>query len=100
MKIHELKTQQPHFGWVFGNVAKRWEIRRNDRDFHVGDVLHLREFDPALNGGSYTGSDGLVAITNITDGVPEGLAEGFVVLDIERRYLAPLATAKPAQPSR
>ena len=93
MKIHELKTQPPFFGWVFGNVNKRWEIRRDDRDFQVGDILHLREFDQTLNGGTYTGNDGLVEIQNITRGAIEGLAEGFVVLDIERRYLA-----KPAQP--
>ena len=87
MKVHELKTHPPFFGWVFGNVNKRWEIRRDDRGFQVGDVLHLREFDPTLNGGTYTGRNGLVEIKNITSGAIAGLAEGFVVLDIERRYL-------------
>ncbi len=98
MKIHELKTHPPFFRWVFGSVNKKWEIRRDDRGFQVGDVLHLREFDPSLNGGSYTGREGLVAIQNITRGDIEGLAEGFVVLDIERRYLAPFATSRAAQP--
>ncbi len=42
MAIHELKTDQEPFGMSFaGN--KTYEIRCNDRDFKVGDMLVLRE---------------------------------------------------------
>lgn len=100
MKIHELKTHRPYFDQVFGNTHKAWELRRNDRDFQVGDVLQLREFDPALNGGSYTGRDGLVEITRVTTEVPEGLAEGFAILDIAPRHLVAFAEVRPGTPSR
>ncbi len=99
MKIHELKTHRPYFDQVFGDTRKSWELRRNDRDFHVGDALHLREFDPVLNGGSYTGPHGFVEITRVTAELPEGLAEGFVILDISPRYLAAFAEVRPGTPS-
>lgn len=40
-----LKTIQPFFNDVaFG--SKRFEVRKNDRDFKVGDFLVLQEYDP------------------------------------------------------
>lgn len=42
MKIHELKTDKRVFSdSVYG--FKTFEIRRNDRDFQMGDILILRE---------------------------------------------------------
>lgn len=44
MKTHELKTVNPYFQEVWeGN--KRFELRLNDRDFNVNDVLLLKEYD-------------------------------------------------------
>ena len=42
---HELKTIQPYFNDVnYGE--KNFEVRKNDRDFRVGDTLELIEYDP------------------------------------------------------
>lgn len=41
---HELKLHTSYFNRVATN-QKRFEIRKNDRDYQVGDVLILREFD-------------------------------------------------------
>jgi len=42
---HELKTWPKPFQQVV-NKGKRFEIRRNDRNFQVGDILVLKEFVP------------------------------------------------------
>lgn len=81
MKTHELKTVQPHFANVASGV-KRAEIRRDDRGFAVGDVLILREYDPASC--SYSGREVEVRVTHVLSGF-EGLAAGYVSLSIELR---------------
>ena len=42
MKTHELKCH-PHFFAAIAAGKKTFEIRRNDRDYRVGDVLDLRD---------------------------------------------------------
>ncbi len=44
-KIHSLKTWPQYFSEVVAG-RKRFEIRKNDRDFNVGDCLVLQEWDP------------------------------------------------------
>lgn len=56
--IHELKIRPKYFDAV-RNGAKKFELRRNDRDFRVGDYLALNEWD----GESYTGRTELVKVT-------------------------------------
>lgn len=46
--IHELKTWSPFFEAI-ANEEKTFEVRRNDRDFQVGDILLLREWDPVTD---------------------------------------------------
>lgn len=48
--IHALKIQPQYFEAVRSEV-KTFELRKNDRDFHVGDFLALNEWD----GDRYTG---------------------------------------------
>jgi len=47
MKTHELKCH-PHFFAAISEGKKTFEIRRNDRDYRVGDRLDLREYDPTF----------------------------------------------------
>lgn len=44
-KTHELKIWPEFFNDVYFGF-KTFEIRKNDRDFHTGDTLILKEFDP------------------------------------------------------
>lgn len=56
--IHELRINPKFFAEV-RNGNKRFELRKNDRDFRVGDYLALNEWD----GVAYTGRTELVQIT-------------------------------------
>lgn len=50
---HELKTW-PDFYEAILDGRKNFEVRRDDRGFQAGDLVYLREYDPA-SGGRYTG---------------------------------------------
>ena len=58
--IHELKILPNFFADVISG-KKTFEIRKNDRPFHEGDMLALNEFD----GQYYTGNSCLVYIDYI-----------------------------------
>jgi hypothetical protein len=68
MKTHELKIWPEHFHEVAAGM-KRFEVRKNDRDFGVGDVLRLREWSPGLAvadcPGCYTGREVFARVTYI-----------------------------------
>lgn len=51
-KTHSLKTWPEYFDAIICGL-KTWEIRKNDRGFQVGDILHLMRYDPTV--GEYTG---------------------------------------------
>lgn len=44
-KIHTLKTWPEYFAAIIDG-RKRFELRKNDRDYQVGDLLVLQEYDP------------------------------------------------------
>lgn len=74
MRIHELKITEPYFSDVaFG--SKNFEIRKNDRDYKIGDILILK----AWNGEKYTGAEVRREITYITDYEQK---PGYVVMAI------------------
>lgn len=76
MKIHRLKTLPKYFkAQILGN--KQFEVRKNDRDFHVGDVLVLEEWDK-----QYTGTFLCVRVTYVLKDFI-GLKDGYVVLGTE-----------------
>ena len=54
--IHQLKIIPDHFHDVISG-RKTFEVRRNDRDFHAGDLLALNEYDAVFG---YTGRSCLV----------------------------------------
>lgn len=58
--IHELKIYPPFFALVLAG-KKKFEVRKNDRKYLVGDEILLKEFVPkgyyadGLNDDTYTG---------------------------------------------
>lgn len=81
MRIHELKTWKEFF-WNIETGKKNFEVRKNDRDFHNGDVLHLKEIDKHTK--EYTGKSCLREITYILDAQGEfGIEKGVVILSLK-----------------
>jgi Domain of unknown function (DUF3850) len=79
MKVHELKTLRPYFQDVYSGV-KKFEVRFNDRDFQVNDLLGLEEFDGATQ--TYTGRYIIRRITYILND-PIFVKDGFVIMGIK-----------------
>ncbi|HEY2763338.1 MAG TPA: ASCH/PUA domain-containing protein [Pseudonocardiaceae bacterium] len=79
MAEHELKTW-PEYFQAIKRGDKTFELRRNDRDFQVGDILRLSEWEPTT--GTYSGSELLVRVTHLMVGGVFGLEPGFVALSI------------------
>jgi len=75
--VHELKCWPNHFAAV-RRGDKAFEIRRNDRDFAVGDQILLREYSPA--DAAYTGQIELRLITYLLSEEDFGVVHGFVVI--------------------
>lgn len=85
MAVHELKTWPEYFGPIIDGT-KTFEVRNNDRGFAVGDILRLREWNPAKDGDDrYTGREVSVRVIYILDGRGIfGLQSGCVAMGIER----------------
>ena len=81
-KFHQLKTEKPYFDEVVsGN--KKFEVRKNDRDFKVGDVLVLEEIETYPKGRyRYTGEEYSVKVLYILDD-ERFVQPGYVVMSIE-----------------
>ena len=78
--IHELKLNEEFFGEVLtGN--KTFEVRKNDRDYKVGDCLKLLSYDPDKK--QYTGGEAKRKITYILNGGRYGVEKGFVVIGMQ-----------------
>lgn len=73
--IHELKILPEYFEAVVSG-DKRFEIRKNDRNYKKGDILRLNEYQD----GQYTGDVHVAEITYITDYAQQ---DGYVVLGIK-----------------
>lgn len=80
--IHKLKLDSRYYDDSASGL-KSFEIRKNDRNYHVGDVLSLREwiYSTADKCGAYTGNVHWKLITYIYD-VPEYLNDGYVCLGV------------------
>lgn len=79
MAHHELKIWDEYFGKVVSG-RKKAEVRKNDRDFRLGDTVTLKEWLPDL--GKFTGSIVNVRITDVTPLDKVG-AQGFVVFSFD-----------------
>lgn len=86
---HELKSWPEHFDPLFRG-AKTSELRRNDRDFKVGDWIVFREWSPQgwLSEGGYSGRHCGRLVTHILTaedlGTIGGLLAGYVILSLWR----------------
>lgn len=77
MTRHELKTLPAYFEMAWYRT-KQFELRKNDRNFQIGDEVILREWSP--NDG-YSGRSILSHISCIIS-EPEYLADGYVALGL------------------
>lgn len=80
---HNLKTW-PEYYQAVCKGEKTFEIRKNDRDFKVGDTLILKEYNPEKQ--CYTGDNIRVEVTYILDKKPF-VPDGYVCMGI--RYDLP-----------
>lgn len=77
MKTHELKILPEYFvGIACGE--KKAELRRNDRQFAIGDMLLLKELGVTKE---YSGRQVECVITDVAD--VDAFAKGYVLLSIE-----------------
>jgi hypothetical protein len=83
-KIHELKSA-PRYFWPVTTGEKQFELRRDDRNFAVGDLLRLREW---FGEGTYSGQEVIVRIAYILRNSDRcqgsaGLLPDFAILGIK-----------------
>ena len=76
---HELKTINPYFNDV-DIGCKTFEVRKNDRNFKVGDIMILKEY---LQQGIYSGKQINCIITYVLDN-EEFCKEGYVVIGFKK----------------
>lgn len=79
-RIHELKTLSPYFVALYSNV-KNFEVRKDDRDFKIGDELILKEFIPDHG---YTGRILHRMVNYKLDGGQFGIEKGYCILGIQK----------------
>ena len=80
MKHHYLKIL-PEYYEAVKRGDKMFEVRLNDRDYKVNDVLHLQEFTD----GHYTGRELVVAVTYTLDN-PTYCKEGYIIMSLNNRF--------------
>lgn len=77
MICHELKIA-PQFYDAVVSGRKRFELRKNDRGFSVGDLIKLKEWSD----GRYSGRESVFRIGYILSGY-DGLDPDYVILGID-----------------
>lgn len=76
-KIHELKLAKMYYADV-ASGKKRFELRKNDRGFKVGDGLRLKECTDGEETGRYIDTDIVYMLEDYA-----GLTDGYCILGIE-----------------
>lgn len=82
--VHELKCWPLYFDAICTGI-KSFEMRSEaDRTFDRGDVLWLREWQPGVKGGHYTGRALLADVIYVLrDAAHFGLSPGFACLGLD-----------------
>lgn len=75
---HELKIYPKYFNDV-ALKEKTFEVRKNDRKYHTGDVLILKEWDNIR----YSGREIEAEVVYILDDRFVGIQPGYVVMGIK-----------------
>lgn len=77
--VHELKTVEPYYSLVEKDI-KTFEIRKNDRDYKINDVLLLKQYS-LLRGfsGKYLKRQVVYVLDN-----RQFCKKGYVVLGIKK----------------
>lgn len=87
MEIHILKTWPKYFDLIMSG-KKTFELRKNDRNFKVGDRLDLMEYDPEVE--NYTGNHIHVFITHILSENSFVDLGNYVILSISKTPKCPI----------
>src|SRR3989344_7127532 len=96
--VHEVKSW-PHLFTAIAEDRKSHELRINDRNYAVGDVLVLSEFEPKLE--RYSGRSMKVEVTYITSienacaVSDQVLHKDYAILSIRR--ISDIETTPPAR---
>lgn len=86
MKLHELKIKHEYLVEVTMG-RKTFELRKNDRDYQVGDLIRFIDIKQDSKGGCdiYIDKDTLYKITYVLKDVPEyGLDKDYCILGIKK----------------
>ena len=79
-RVHTLKVWPEPYA-ALANGTKRFEWRKDDRDFEVGDMLELRRYDPETDEVDPERFI-RVLVTYILRGA-HGVPDGFCVMSVE-----------------
>lgn len=88
MSEHELRLNRKYFDAV-KNGIKSFEVRKDDRDFMIGDTLYLYETDDfgeyviTAVGLRVNPIKAIVTYILTHDDFPDGVPEGYVVMSIK-----------------
>lgn len=86
MKLHELKIKHEYLIEV-DRGRKTFELRKNDRDYQVGDLIRFIDIKQDIKGDCdiYIDEDDLYKITYVLKDVPEyGLDKDYCILGIKK----------------
>lgn len=88
MVIHELKILKKFAGEVWSK-KKSFEVRKNDRNFKVGDFVRFNVLNDKGEIITFATDEYLYKIDYILthDDFPEGIKEGYVVFSITEHSL-------------
>jgi ASC-1-like (ASCH) protein len=78
-KTHTLKILPEYYRAVMDG-RKTFEVRKNDRDFRVGDTLSLEQYDPELD--RTFGVPLHLKVTYVLKGGQFGIEEGYCVMGV------------------